>query len=78
MRADLATRSIVSGDQIANTHADTVGGVTHHAILGLGADGFAEEIAVFFIVNIDGRSALNGCGDGHVRGISMGVCFGFV
>lgn len=51
---NLTPGGIVGGDEVADANADAVGGVTHQPILRFDADGFAEEVAVFLVVNING------------------------
>jgi hypothetical protein len=73
---DLNARGIVGGDQVANTHADTVARVAHQTILGFGGNGFAEDVAVPFIVYVDGGTSLNGSCDGQ-KGWVLGIGVGY-
>jgi hypothetical protein len=63
--ADLAPGGIVSRDQVTGADADTVTRVAHQTVRGFGGNGFAKDVTVLFIVNVDGGTSLNGSCDGH-------------
>ena len=73
---DLAPGGIVSRDQVAGADADTVARVAHQTVLGFGGNGFAEDVAVPFIVYVDGGTSLNGSCDGH-KGWVLGIGVGY-